>query len=135
MAKYPCRLLIYGNSGSGKTTMARRLAKERGLEWMSLDDIAWKPDSSAPARRPREDCGLVINGFMERHPRWVMDGCYGDLIAYALRHATELRFLNPGVDVCVEHCRQRPWEPDKYPTEAAQDAMLETLVEWVNAYD
>lgn len=129
------RILIYGNSGSGKTTMARRLAERHGLGWLSLDDIAWSADGDLPERRALDACGEEMMAFMKRHPNWVMDGCYGDLIRLALPTCTELRYLNPGVDACLNNCRNRPWEPDKYPDREAQDAMLETLLDWVRKYD
>ena len=43
------RVLLFGNSGSGKTTMARALAKEHGLVHLDLDSIAW---TSPGVRRP-----------------------------------------------------------------------------------
>lgn len=43
-------------------------------------------------------------------------------------------FLNPGLEVCLRHNRARPWEPHKYRSKEEQDAMLETLQEWVKEY-
>ena len=63
------------------------------------------------------------------------DGCYGDLVEAALPHCTELRFLNPGVETCVAHCLDRPWEPSKFPSAEEQNAMLQTLVAWVREYE
>jgi len=65
----------------------------------------------------------------------VIEGCYSDLVEAALPHCTELRFLNPGVEVCVEHCLRRPWEPEKFATEAEQNANLENLIQWVREYE
>ena len=72
---------------------------------------------------------------MAAHPAWVIEGCYGDLIEAAAQHATDLCFLNPGVEACVANCRRRPWEPSKFPTAEAQDAMLEVLIAWVKEYE
>jgi len=47
----------------------------------------------------------------------------------------ELIFLNPGVEVCIAHCRARPWEPEKFSSREEQDKNLENLIEWVAAYD
>ena len=38
---------------------------------------------------------------MATHVEWVIEGCYGDLIEAAAARCTELRFLNPGADVCI----------------------------------
>ena len=47
----------------------------------------------------------------------------------------ELIFLNPGVDVCVAHCRSRPWEPEKFSSRQEQDEHLDHLIQWVRSYD
>ena len=56
-------------------------------------------------------------------------------MAAALPYCDELRFLNPGVEVCVNHCWQRPWEPEKFSSPAEQQAMLNSLIEWVKDYE
>jgi len=100
------RVLIFGNSGSGKTTLALALAREHGLAHLALDQLAW----SAPAvRRPLEESAAQVRCFLGAHDAWVVEGCYGDLLELVLPSATEVRFLNPGIDVCVAHCRARPW--------------------------
>lgn len=43
-------------------------------------------------------------------------------------------FLNPGEEVCLQHCRSRPWEPHKYESKAAQDERLALLLPWVTDY-
>jgi adenylate kinase family enzyme len=126
------RILIYGNSGSGKTTMARAVAAEHGLEHLDLDLIAW----DAPGeRRSPEASVAMLEEFFASHPEWVIEGCYGGLVEAALPHCTELRFLNPGVEGCVANCRARPWEPEKYESPEEQDRRLAFLLDWVRQYD
>ncbi len=128
----PRRLLIIGNSGSGKSTMARHLAAQWGLPVLPLDTVAW---AEGAQRRPLADSRRDLLQFIHDHTGWIMEGCYGSLAETALPHCTELRFLNPGVEVCVANCRARPWEPEKFATPAEQDAMLETLIDWVQQYE
>ena len=56
------------------------------------------------------------------------------LIIAALPWATEIRFLNPGIETCLANCRRRLWEPEKYASKADQDARLEFLLQWVRDY-
>lgn len=126
------RILIFGNSGSGKTTLARALAREHALPHLDLDSLAWDRPGE---RRPMDESVRAIRGFVGAHSGWVIEGCYGDLLEQVLPWATELRFLNPGVDACVANCRARPWEPEKYPSREAQDGMLEFLLGWVREYE
>ena len=126
------RILIFGNSGSGKTTMARELARTHALTHLDLDQLAW---DTPGVRRPIADSAAAIDAFVTEHPEWVIEGCYGDLLEIVVPHATELRFLNPGVDACIANCRSRPFEPEKYPTKEAQDEKLAFLLDWVRQYD
>lgn len=63
-----------------------------------------------------------------------MEGCYGSLVGAALRHSPELWFLDLAEALCLENCRNRPWEPDKYQSRQAQDEKLPALLEWVSGY-
>jgi adenylate kinase family enzyme len=126
------RIVIFGNSGSGKTTLARALAAEHSIPHLDLDSLAW---SSHGVRRPLPDSAHDLREFLRSNEGWVVEGCYGDLLELTLSDATELRFLNPGVEVCVARCRARPWEPDKYATAEEQDRMLDFLLSWVKDYE
>lgn len=126
------RIVIIGNSGSGKSTLAAALAAEYDIPGLDLDTLAW----DAPAvRRALPESIALLRAFIDSRDEWVLEGCYADLVQAALPFATELRFLNPGVDVCVENCRSRPWEPHKYSSKEEQDARLEFLIDWVRQYE
>lgn len=131
----PHRIVIFGNSGSGKSLLAAQLAAEHHLPSLDLDTVAWLPDSATPTRRPLAESGELIAAFRTAHPQWVIEGCYADLLELVLPQATEIIFLNPGVAICVANSRNRPWEPHKYATPEAQDANLAMLVEWIARYE
>src|SRR4051812_7293266 len=107
------RVVIVGNSGSGKSTLAGRLAKG-GRAHLDLDTLAWLP---GPVRRPLDESAREIDAFLAAHDRWVIEGCYADLLAQVLPRATLFVFLNPGIDPCIANARARPWEPHKYPSQ------------------
>jgi len=73
--------------------------------------------------------------FISVNQRWIIEGCYSDIIEPILAECEELIFLNPGVDVCIAHCRARPWEPEKFGSKEEQDENLDNLIEWVSAYE
>jgi len=128
------RLLVFGNSGAGKSTLAAYLAEAHGLAHLDLDTLAWEP-GVPPTRRPVSESAADIEAFTGSHDRWVIEGCYGDLLAIAAPLGSRLIFLNPGVEACVDNCRRRPWEPHKYSSPAAQDRNLDMLVQWVRDYE
>ncbi|TDE90843.1 adenylate kinase [Occultella glacieicola] len=68
------RILVYGVTGSGKTTLARRIGEARGLPWHSVDDeIGWLPGWTE--RPPEEQRRLAEQICAREH--WVMDTAYG----------------------------------------------------------
>ncbi len=125
-------IILLGNAGAGKSTMAKKIMGDRHLPYLCLDDIAWNNDLE---RKPLDQSIAEMLSFIASHDQWIIEGCYADLIAAALPHCTELRFLNPGTDVCVAHCQNRPWEPEKFPSLEAQNAHLNFLIEWVKQYE
>ena len=127
------RVLVFGNSGSGKTTLAAALRRDHGLAHLDLDTLAWQP-SSPPVRRDLAESLHDIRAFTAQHAAWVVEGCYADLLGLLRDDATELVFMNPGVQVCERNCRARPWEPHKYASAEAQDRNLAMLLEWVRSY-
>jgi adenylate kinase family enzyme len=129
----PMRVAIIGNSGSGKSTLAAHLADTTGAATLDLDIVTWEPGQIAVAR-PRDAAVEEVLQFCQGHPEWIVEGCYGDLISATLPFEPLLLFLDPGLQACQNHCRQRPWEPHKYVTKAAQDARLEMLLDWVADY-
>jgi len=127
------RYVLLGNSGSGKSTLAQRLARAGGLPHLDLDGLAWEP-GVPPRRRPLTESAREIGSFMDANDRWVIEGCYADLLTVALPRCTRLLFLNPGIDACLANARRRPWEPHKYPSKEAQDANLALLLGWIRDY-
>lgn len=127
------KILVYGNSGSGKSTYAQALAAQHGLAHLDLDTIVWEPGQIAVPRDPQAIADS-LGAFIASQPQWVIEGCYGDLVERASGHCTELVFLNPGLEACLANNRRRPWEPHKYASMEQQDAMLANLQAWVAGY-
>ena len=126
------RIVLLGNAGSGKTTMAKRLIGDDHIAHLSLDEIAW---NAGTERKPLVESIELLDSFLDQNGQWVIEGCYGDLVEHALPRSDELWFLNPGIDACVANCRRRPWEFDKFASETEQRTMLDTLIEWVKSYE
>lgn len=126
------KVILLGNAGAGKSTLSDRLIAKSPAERLSLDAVAFKGGTE---RRPLQESVRDVKRFIEGSASWIVEGCYADIIEAILDECEELIFLNPGIDICVAHCRSRPWEPEKFGTEEEQDENLENLIEWVRTYE
>jgi adenylate kinase family enzyme len=129
----PERILVMGNSGSGKRTLARALAARHGLARLDLDDLVWEPGGGV-VRRPTTAIVDDLDAFVAAHAAWVIEGCYGELIAHASSHCSELIFLNPGRRACRRNTDRRSWEAHASPSAEEQAQMLPQLRAWVESY-
>jgi len=71
---HPRRILLYGVTGSGKTTLARRIEAITGLPSHSIDDeVGWLPDW---VERPRDQQRDLVSQIVSSE-EWVLDTAYG----------------------------------------------------------
>jgi adenylate kinase family enzyme len=77
------RILVYGVTGSGKTTLARQIGERSGLPWHSVDDLTWQPGWVAvPDQEQRRRIAAICAG-----ERWVLDTAYGKWLDLPLERA------------------------------------------------
>lgn len=135
------KIVIFGNSASGKSSLAKNLTSTLQLAHLDLDSLAWLPPSaskSAPTSPQRQSIAVSvteIDAFISQHQNWVIEGCYSDLLTHTLVECSEIVFMNLPITLCIENARNRPWEPHKYESKAAQDANLTMLIDWIAQYD
>ena len=127
------KILIFGNSASGKSTLAKKLCASEDLSHLDLDTLAWTP-TAPPERKPLRESGSEISNFINANEGWVIEGCYSDLLEMALPFSSEIIFISLPLESCIENAGNRPWEPHKYSSKEAQDKNLEMLIMWISQY-
>ena len=120
------RTLIIGNSGSGKSWLAQRLAEQMRVPWTDLDLIHWLSDEHSIAR-PRAEA-LAMARIAASAERWVIEGVYGWIVSELLPRATALVWLTVDDETCIANIRQREAKRDE------EDALLIALLEWAGSY-
>ena len=77
------RILVYGVTGSGKTTLAERLSRLLGIDWVSVDDLTWQPGwVPLPERDQRRTFEQICAG-----DSWILDTAYGSWVDVVLSRA------------------------------------------------
>ena len=127
------KILIFGNSSSGKSTLAKTLEDQQDLTHLDLDTLAWLPELP-PTRAPLVESQRKINTFMRENESWVIEGCYTDLLELVEPVANEIIFMNIDVKDCIKNAYARPWEQHKYESKDAQDENLDMLINWIKEY-
>jgi adenylate kinase family enzyme len=99
------RILILGNSGSGKSWLSVRLAEAFGTEAIDLDGIHWEAGGYNVARDKHIDIKAVCQ--TAARPAWIIEGVYGWLAREVISQANALIWLDMPVDECIANLRQR----------------------------
>ncbi|MCP4542710.1 MAG: AAA family ATPase [Chloroflexi bacterium] len=97
------RILVLGSSGSGKSTVTRKLGELLEIEAIHLDSYFWQPDWTAT---PPKEWDKVLRNLLQRDC-WVMDGNYPDSLDLRLEHADAIVFLDSNRLLCLWRCLGR----------------------------
>jgi len=81
-----------------------------------------------------EESTIDIKYFLNKNSKWIVEGCYSDLLGVVTKEASKIVFLNPGIETCINNCKKRPWEPHKYASIEEQNKNLDMLFSWVRDY-
>lgn len=67
------RIMVYGVTGSGKTTYARKVAERLGRDWVSVDDQTWMANWE---QVPDDEQRRIFTEICARD-EWILDTAYG----------------------------------------------------------
>ena len=91
------RVLIIGNSGGGKSTLARRLGEKLGLAVVHLDVLFWMP--GWVEREEADFRGAVAEALAA--PAWICDGNFGSTWDIRMPLADTIIWIDQPRHVCL----------------------------------
>lgn len=137
IAAQTARIAILGNSGGGKSTLSRRLAKARRLPLVELDTLLWRPGwRLAPAEEYARAHGEAIAGS-----RWIIEGLgLPESIPDRVRRASEIVLIDMPFEVHIElaTARNARWQAGLLafpPAELASPPPLSALLHTMEEVD
>ena len=102
----PKKILIFGNSGTGKTTLNHTLAQKLNLPSLHLDTMYWQENWQSI---PRDVFYQQLKNYLESHANFVMDGNYlnADILELRLEYADTLIYLDYPTQVALNGIKER----------------------------
>ncbi len=104
------KIVVLGNSGSGKSTFSIKLHEYTGLPLIHLDNIWWKKDRTHISREEfDEKLEEVLKG-----DEWIIDGSYSRTFEMRFQACDTVFFLDYDDEVCLNAIQGRvgKYRPD-----------------------
>jgi adenylate kinase family enzyme len=126
------KTVIIGNSGSGKTWLAARLADADGAGVIHLDELFWEP-GGFDKKRPQETILHLIGQAKTGHA-WIVEGVFGELAERFFDQADFLVWLDMDWTTCRERLIRRGSESKRHMAREQSEEGLRKLIEWASRY-
>jgi adenylate kinase family enzyme len=126
------KTIILGNSGSGKTWLAKRLSNIFGAPIIHLDDFFWEP-GGFDSKRSCEEVALLIQQSKDKES-WIVEGVFGELAEHYLDVAELLVWLDIDWKICRSRLEIRGSESKRHQEREQSQEGLRKLIEWASMY-
>ncbi|MEH3087903.1 MAG: hypothetical protein PGN26_15520 [Xylophilus ampelinus] len=126
------KLVILGNSGSGKTWLANRIANVTHTPVVHLDEFFWQPGGFNAKRSATEIAESILRARALQS--WIVEGVFGELAEAFLPDAHAMLWLDMDWKLCHQRIRHRGNERAAEQGGEQFDAGTEKLVAWAADY-
>jgi shikimate kinase len=127
------KTVITGNSGSGKTWLARQLSQKHAVPLVHLDELFWMP-GGFDKKRPDSERGLLIE-VARSQAAWIVEGVFGQLASQFLEDAGMLIWLDVDWPTCERRLHARGSESKSHMSRSQSSSGLAKLLAWASTYD
>lgn len=115
------RICVVGNTASGKSHLAGRLAAQLGLPLTHLDQVYWQAGWSHVSRTEF----LAAQRDLIAEPGWVIDGCFSEFgLRQRFEAADVVVFLDLPIGGCLRRAAQRRGDQRADLPAGADDARM-----------
>ena len=125
------RILIFGNSGSGKTWLASELSSS-DHEHITLDDVFWHPGGYNQKRSAEEVLSKIE--IIKSLSDWVAEGVFGHLLVELIDVADMVIFLDFSWNECKKALLNRGSESSTQLDKIQAEHNFQELIEWASNY-
>lgn len=100
------KIRIVGSVGSGKTTLARKLALQKGIDMYSLDDVVWSRGPEGDIRNSDEQRDAEMVDILLQ-PNWIIEGSHLGWSMKTFEEADQIIFLHPSLPIRIYRISSR----------------------------
>lgn len=126
------KILIVGNSGSGKSWLAQKLKNLLNLNAFSLDDIHWQSGGYNAKRTPEQIKQALDDIGQQTH--WVVEGVFGGLAEQLTQAADVFIFLDMPWSLCESALLQRGSKSSEQLDAVEAENNFQELLTWAEKY-
>ncbi len=127
------RVLIIGNSGSGKSWLSSHLSSLLRVKEVNLDSVVWEP-GGYNQKRSQESIDSELDK-LSSESSWVVEGVFGALAEKLVSSAEMLIFLDMDWLLCQESLLLRGSESSKQLDSELAEKNFQALLNWASEYD
>ncbi|WP_459919116.1 P-loop NTPase family protein [Desulfocicer niacini] len=126
------RIVIFGNSGSGKTWLAKKMSFIYSMSIVHFDEIFWEPGGFDKKRESNEILSLINES--KKMSSWVAEGVFGKIAEHFIENTDIIIWLDIPLEICIKRLGIRGSESKKHMNREESEQGLKELIEWASQY-